>query len=216
MPSVEGIVPMEGIIQTKVVLDSQICFLTVQSKNEHGVRVVHIKPTFLMSNLTGDALFCAPLSVVKIQRRVNADKLEYIPQDIGMDDSSATPLLYWQIIGEQPTLFDGMQHVALCTSETEWSVPLNLEDLRNVDEDKRSSVFMDKKSADCGVRGLRMGNVALLLTTHHRDGQVFFVVSKNDAPAIMIHNCLAVPVRYGQSMRNYGNLEESYLKSSLC
>jgi hypothetical protein len=82
MPSVQGVIPMEGIVQSKIVLDSQICFLTIQSKNEHGMRIVHVKPTFLMSNQTGNQLMCAPLSVVKISKRIDADNLDFIIQVI--------------------------------------------------------------------------------------------------------------------------------------
>ena len=200
MPSVHGVVPMEGIVQTKVVLDSQICFLTLQSKNEHGMRVVHVKPTFLMSNLTGEALLCAPLSVVQIARRVDMDKLDFAVQDVAPDADSVTPLLFWQIVGEQPKSFDGMQHVSLCTPHTEWSMPVNLEDLRSVEEDRKCSLFMEKKPT-CG----KGAQVSLSMTTHHREGQVFFVVNGSQAPALTIYNGLERPIRFGQGMKNYGN-----------
>ena len=188
MPSVHGVIPMEGIVQTKIVLDSQICFMTIHSKNEHGMRIVHVKPTFLMSNLTKEALLCAPISVLQIAKRVDMDKLDFVVQDIAPDSDSVTPLLFWQIVGEQPKSFDGMQHIALSTPRTEWSMPVNFEDSRNVEEDRKCSLFMDKKQSGESVVG--SSNISLLMTTHQREGQVFFVVSENLAPALTIHHGL--------------------------
>ena len=202
MPSVHGVIPMEGIVQTKIVLDSQICFMTIHSKNEHGMRIVHVKPTFLMSNLTKEALLCAPISVLHIAKRVDMDKLDFVVQDIAPDSDSVTPLLFWQIVGEQPKSFDGMQHIALSTPHTEWSMPVNFEDSRNIEEDRKCSLFMDKKQSGVSVVG--SSNISLSMTTHQRDGQVFFVVSENLAPALTIHNGLERPIRLGQGMKNYG------------
>ena len=202
MPSVQGVIPMEGIVQTKIVLDSQICFVTIQSKNEHGMRIVHVKPTFLMSNLTEEALLCAPLSVLQIPKRVDMDKLDFAVQDIAPESESVTPLLFWQIVGEQPKSFDGMQHIALSTPRTEWSMPVNFEDSRSVEEDRKCSLFMDKKPMSETIVG--SSNISLLMTTHQRDGQVFFVVSENPAPALTIHNGTDRALRFGQGMKNYG------------
>ena len=189
-------------MQTKIVLDSQICFVTIQSKNEHGMRIVHVKPTFLMSNLTNEALLCAPLSVLQITKRVDMDKLDFVVQDIAPDSGSVSPLLFWQIVGEQPKSFDGMQHIALSTPNTEWSMPVNFEDSRTVEVDRKCSIFMDKKQSGESVVG--SSNISFLMTTHQRDGQVFFVVSENIAPALTIHNDLERPIRVGQGMKNYG------------
>jgi hypothetical protein len=94
-----------------------------------------------------------------------------------------------------------MQHIALSTPDAEWSAPLNLEDSRSIEEDKRSAIFMTRKTSSPPSAS---SNVALLMTTHQRDGQVFFVVCDNVTPALTLNNGLETAIRYGQSMKNYG------------
>jgi len=62
MPTVRGMIPMEGVAQTKIVCNYKMCFLTVATKNENGMRVMEIKPTFAVANLTKYPLYCAPMS----------------------------------------------------------------------------------------------------------------------------------------------------------
>ena len=64
MPTVRGMIPMEGISQTKIVcgVSGRMCFLTIVSKNENGMRIMEVRPTFSVANCTSLALTCAPLS----------------------------------------------------------------------------------------------------------------------------------------------------------
>lgn len=68
MPSVRGMIPMEGHIQTKIVCSKHMCFLTVSTKNENGMRVMEIKPTFVVTNLTNQILSCVPVSFLALDQ----------------------------------------------------------------------------------------------------------------------------------------------------
>lgn len=68
MPSVSGIVPMEGHVQTKIVCSNQMCFLSISTKSENGMRVMEIKPTFSIANKTNQTLSCLPISFLALEQ----------------------------------------------------------------------------------------------------------------------------------------------------
>eukprot|EP00094_Tigriopus_californicus_P005493 TCALIF_05294-PB protein Name:"Similar to VPS13B Vacuolar protein sorting-associated protein 13B (Homo sapiens)" AED:0.21 eAED:0.21 QI:3937/0.5/0.66/1/1/0.33/3/0/1013 len=199
MPVVQGIVPKEGIIHTKIILDHQICFLTLRSRNENGMRIIHIKPTFCITNKTQETLQCAPLALMKSKSKLNADKLDLVNLDLAPDSTTYFPLLLWQIVGDpiKDQVFDGYQFIALSVSECDWSLPLNLEDSRSIEEDRRRTVFLNKRQSSKG----ESLNVALIVTVHQRLGQIFICVKEETHPPIVIYNNLTTDIRVGQSTK---------------
>ena len=208
MPSVEGLVPKEGVIHTKIVAKDKICFLTLTSRNEHGMRVMQIKPTFKVSNTTGQALNVAALTVIRVKERLDAGKIQYGNMFCPGDNPNAShPLLFWQVVlggakeTTQSQLFDGFQYVSVSMIKTNWSLPTNLNDTRSVSEDKRKTIFLPLDGTGPGD----LCNLALALTTHHRDGQIFLVFSEEPKPQGILHNKLDIDLRYGQSFKNLRN-----------
>jgi hypothetical protein len=71
MPTVRGMIPMEGITQSKIVCGGRMCFLTIISKNDNGMRIIDIRPTFSVANCSDFDVDCAPVSFLSIERQVN-------------------------------------------------------------------------------------------------------------------------------------------------
>jgi hypothetical protein len=71
MPTVRGMIPMEGITQSKIVCGGRMCFLTIISKNDNGMRIIDIRPTFSVANCSDFDIVCAPVSFLSIERQVN-------------------------------------------------------------------------------------------------------------------------------------------------
>ena len=209
MPSVQGLIPKQGIVHSKIILDNQVCFLTIQSKNEHGMRIIHIKPTFNITNQTGQTLRVAPLSVTRIKNKIAADKIDFVSQDVLCDSDTAYRLLFWQMIGDtsKDQIFDGFQHISLSTESSDWSLPLNLEDCRSLDEDKRKAIFIPKIQVSSGDSSVStddgFANIPVILTCHQRNGQIYLVLAKDENPALILHNNLPIPLRYGQAFKNF-------------
>lgn len=208
MPAVQGIVPKEGIIHTKIILDHQICFLTLRSRNENGMRIIHIKPTFCLTNKMKETLQCAPLALMKSKTKLNADKLDLVNLDLAPDTTSYFPLLLWQIVGDpiKDQIFDGYQFIALSVAECDWSLPLNLEDSRSIEEDRRRTVFLNKRQSAKN----ESINMALIVTVHQRLGQIFICVKEEPHPPIVIYNNLAIDIRFGQSTRTTGKYHQVF------
>jgi hypothetical protein len=71
MPTVRGMIPMEGITQSKIVCGGRMCFLTIISKNDNGMRIIDIRPTFSVANCSDFDIVCAPVSFLSNDRQVN-------------------------------------------------------------------------------------------------------------------------------------------------
>ena len=80
MPTVRGLIPLEGVAQTKIVFDDgRIVFLNVVSKNENGMRVIDVRTTFSIANCTDLNLECSPatfLTIEQLASDLNANRFE--------------------------------------------------------------------------------------------------------------------------------------------
>lgn len=184
MPSLQGLVPMEGVCHCKVIFRQDQCLFTIRSKSEHGIRVMTIQPTIFLVNEMLEPINVASLCVFG---RYNLDLLKYFPQEVGSQKSS--PLLFWQMLGPKTDgLFDGFQHLAFSMADTMWSELLNLEDCRHLTTDQKKTVSLQRVNFE------GLSNRLLVLTLHQREGQVFMVLHEDIAPKYIIHNNLKDPV----------------------
>ena len=193
MPSVEGLVPLEGVCHCKIVLDqSQICLLTIRTNNENGMRVIDIIPTLLLVNETQSNL---NVGTVSLFGQYEADSLHYHPYEVNASETS--PLFCWHTIGTKSDgLFDGFQHMAFSMEGTMWSELLNLDDCRNLTTDTKKCLslpFVNPPSPG------EASNRILVVTLHPREGQVFIVVQEEQRPHYLIHNSLQIPLYFAAS-----------------
>ncbi len=142
----QGSLPKEGTVRTRIALGAQICFLTVSSRSEGGIRIMHVKPTYLLTSRLDAAVLCAPVSTAARCRRMDLGKLDLVgmevpcPRDGGKE---CTALLLWQAVGEmdgrvrqehgsRQSLFIGsvgdVGDGGRGGGGGEWSLPVNLSD----------------------------------------------------------------------------------------
>lgn len=195
MPSVEGMVPMEGICQSKIVLlGNHICLFTIKTKNENGIRIIEVVPTIHFTNMTNQALSIAAMSAFG---NYDTKLVNYLPQTVESNDEMLTPLLYWQMLGqtskETHGLFDGFQHLAVKAEDSLWSDLLNIEDCRSLQHDARKSLSLPL------MNKTHPANRLLVITLHQRNGQVFITAKENQQPQFLITNGLSVPVLFASS-----------------
>ena len=111
MPSVDGLVPLEGVCHCKIVLDQedQISLLTIRTRNENGMRIIDVVPTLLLVNETQSRLNVGSMSVFG-HYESSADLLNHRPLEVNASETSA--LFYWRTLGTKSDgLFDGFQHL---------------------------------------------------------------------------------------------------------
>ena len=173
-------------------------FISINSTSEdENTSDLNIKPTFVLINKLDVDINVASLNVVGKGRQHWRD-VSLMGQKVGKCSTSS--LLYWQLVGGKASneqLFDGFQHLSFSIDNSEWSIPILLDDSNN-SNDCRRNVFLPLKSDN-----KQLGNVALVMTSHIREGQHYLVVNYEEQPQIMIHNALKVPILYGQQKGNF-------------
>ena len=201
MPSVEGLVPLEGVCHCKIVLDQedQISLLTIRTRNENGMRIIDVVPTLLLVNETESRLNVGSMSVFG-HYESSADLLNHRPLEVNASETSA--LFYWRTLGTKSDgLFDGFQHLAFCMEDTSWSDLLNLDDCRNLPVDSKKCLSLPlSESAPPGMASNRL----VVVTLHPRAGQIFVVVQEEQRPHYLIHNNLQVPLYFAANNNGKG------------
>ncbi len=193
MPFEEGRVPLEGLSHSKVNLgDGQVAFLTIRARNEKGLRVLDIVPTFKLVNETEETLSVASFSVAASASRRDLQAMQYLPTEVA--GGGAAPLLHWQLLQAGKTLFDGFQYLAVSTKDSDWSDPVCLEDCRSASKDSLKSIVLPF--------AMRRVHSLLTLTMHQRAGQLFAVLRRDACPFFVLHNQLQCPVFFRASANN--------------
>ena len=215
MPQVTGFIPKEGVIHTKIPLrEGKSLFMTIQSRNENGMRIIRILPSFSVTNATGSILVVAPLLSDSTHSSDSSKKVKLgnfpstSQEDITPDSDQATPLLFWDDVDKKKSssTFEGFPFLAFrIPGETHWSLPVSFEDCRHLENEERRSAFMAFEDVHSDPQ-----NCALLVTAHQIGGRVFFVVNSNKKPAIRIYNNLDISLAYGEVLPNRQGIEHSY------
>ncbi len=197
LSSTDHVLPMEGEVRTKILLDGQLCFLTLQTRCEYGVRVIHIRPTFVLTNKSDESLLCAPITLFRVAKvRTDSSRLEFASTEINKNET--LPLLLWQTVGDigsAGSVFEGLRHLFFSVEDSRWGAPLKL-DCGKTDRKIHLSVPRKSKS--------NIENELLAVTAHERRGQDFLIVYSEDSPEMEIHNKLAVPIHYAQETKQEG------------
>ena len=99
MPTVQGMVPLEGVCNNQILFHStHVCYFTIKTKNENGMRIMNVLPTLILTNKTSKPLNVAPMSLQDSKQ--DLEMVDFLPQSYQVNESS--PLLYWQIPGKAP------------------------------------------------------------------------------------------------------------------
>jgi hypothetical protein len=200
MPSVAGMVPMEGVCQSKIVLHGdqceQMCLITITTKNEKGIRVIEVTPTIHILNKTDRKISVAAMAVFG---PYDSKLVNYCPHTIPSGQTESMPLIFWQILGQvnsDRSLFDGFQNLAVKCEDSMWSDLLELDDCRNFQKDVKKTLSLPL--VDDG-EGSRPCNRLLAITLHQRKGKVYVVIQDEKHCQFLIHNSLSVPVLFAHS-----------------
>ena len=244
MPAMEGMIPIEGIIHTHIICGGQICYLSIQTRDENGIRILNVKPTFKISNCLMKPITVASVSSSK-NHTCSQDYVNFLGQDIPSTSITnqevcvpAEPLLYWQILDTANNEhFNNFQLVSFCLSQ-HWSTALNLGNCIDLDEDIRISVSLSKETHPSEenfgnnetIPRMKVMNELLFVSLHQRQGTVYIVLQPDSQPQYIVHNCVSLPLcfieqetglnRYASSINHPKIIHEvgglqSYLYSSV-
>ena len=200
MPTLEGMVPLEGVCHNQILFQSgtgwHVCYFTIKTKNENGMRIMNILPTFLLANKTSKPLNVAPMSLQATGNHFEMVKPDFL-QSQKYEVNESSPLLHWQILdsrsSKDKSLFQGIQHLSLKATDSTWSslVPLPL--YQDSCQDSKMSFSLPLENPQPYANRLQ------LMTMHHRGGQTYLVIQSDGQPQFSIHNDLPLTVYFSNT-----------------
>ena len=165
----------------------KLYLLTIKAKNENGIRIITILPTFQILNKTSVPMHVATMSLFDFHVKKSYDfhHCHLLQPDMETPVSLLKFEIRGQMTGDQ-ILFDGFQAFAFKSDDSNWSEPMNLGECRNATKDDRKVISLPL--AQNG--NLEPCNRLHVITMHQRNGQVFLVLQDQCQSQLVVHNNL--------------------------
>ena len=196
-PSQQGVLHLHSSLQYAITAPTQSAFLTVESSFVEGVRLITIRPTFLVVNRTDQDVVIRG----EIQPELTVkNKAQNVP-DIEEKDKPATvvspngtaSLLWWPQVARGGGHLT--HHILLSSSPEMFSSRF----LLPLDKDARHCTNLQGSHTDLSR--------PVLLASHREKNQVYIVILADPQPQAFLHNLLPVPVSWREEgqQRSCGN-----------
>lgn len=207
----EGRIPREGSTQIRIDTQDKVAFITVLSRYEENIQILHLVPTYSVSNNTSDNLTARSMFVyageIKVQLPMSLPVVGLLPQHgAGAGNIEEVPLLLWSIV-KDPGVGNYDDEVACLQlgQDGYHAHPIILRDSYH-QQDRRFSFTLPVHES---VVENYVLNRAFLLTYHNYNGQVKLVIQKDPTPQLLIHNNTQTLLILGQSSyKEEGIMEE--------
>ena len=197
-PSQQGVLHLHSSLQYAVTTPTQSAFLTVESTLCEGVRLLTIRPTFLVINRTEEDVMVRgeiqPELTVKNKAHKEADIEEKEKPAIVVTVNETAPLFWW------PQVARGgghLTHHILLSSSSSTSTP-------------RFLLPLDRDVRHCtALPGTCPGTTRPVLMASHREkSQIYVVILPDPQPQAFLHNLLPIPVSWREEgrLKSCGNV----------
>ncbi|KAK6186959.1 hypothetical protein SNE40_006214 [Patella caerulea] len=205
---------IDGIVHTTIILSSQVLFLTLKSELHHGMRVISIKESYCMSNLTNipitTQLITLPLGSSKISLQDKVSAQESIPSQKSSvnADGNLHPLLFWSQYSThdiQPQKNNYTQYIhyisikqddhqsASAPTASQWSIPIRI--AANKDGIRHTLAIPDLSLDEYTTQ-------PFCLTAQTKNGVTYLVLMEDHSPVCFLRNNCPFPLIYGQTLMN--------------
>lgn len=197
----DGRVPKIGSTNISIRLQEKICFFTILCRYEENIQIMHLLPTFSVSNNTDQEFTLRVFSVCESKKNIELpltlSSVTIPPNLTSSSDLQEVPLLVW----------DSLKSSHQEETKTSLFLQFGLNDRYCFPVS-----FLDRS------RDLRISftiptsegsNEAFILTTHPNNSQVKFVIQKDFSPQMKLYNNTSVPLLIGQgNLASVGIIEE--------
>ncbi|KAK8395541.1 hypothetical protein O3P69_005567 [Scylla paramamosain] len=201
----EGRIPRQGYTCLRIPTQDKVFFMTLLSRYEENIQVMHLLPTYSIANNTSEALTVRSMYVYagenKIQLPVSLPALPLAPK-ASTGDMVETPLLLWHILRDAGVSSSDEELCCVQIGQSGYQAhPIVVQDMPT---DQRRTFTLPSRSSMAPVL-----NRSFLLTYHKHQGQVKMVVQEDPAPQMVIHNNTSALLILGQSSpKEEGIMEE--------
>nr|XP_053626537.1 intermembrane lipid transfer protein VPS13B-like [Cherax quadricarinatus] len=200
----EGRIPREGSTNLRIPTQDKVCFITVLSRYEENIQIMHLLPTYSITNNTEEELTVCSMYVyagnIKIQLPVSLPALE-LSSKCRSSCMKEVPLLMWHILRDPGSSTSDEELCCIQIGQNGYQAhPVVIKD---TPPDQRMT-FTLPNSDDGPVL-----NRSFLVTSHKHFGQIKMVVQVDPSPQMIIHNCTNALLILGQSStKEEGIMEE--------
>lgn len=190
----EGRIPREGATNLRIPTQDKVCFITVLSRYEENIQIMHLLPTYSITNNTRDELTVRSMYVysgnTKIQLPVSLPALE-LSSKSGSSYMKEVPLLLWYILKDPGSSSSDEEFCCIQIGQNGYQAhPVVIKD---APPDQRMT-FTLPNNDDGPVL-----NRSFLVTSHKHFGQIKMVVQMDPSPQMLIHNCTSALLILGKS-----------------
>ncbi|XP_076064236.1 vacuolar protein sorting 13B isoform X2 [Oratosquilla oratoria] len=200
----EGRITREGATSIKIAMKNKVCFITVLSSYEENIQVLHLVPTYSVTNCTNQLLKVQGLYVLAGDSKLQPPLLPMLKLPVQQNKGKYTkemPLLFWHTLKdlEVPKAEEEVHCLQVGVGQY-LAHPIVLQDSK---PDLRIPFTLP--ASDAGV----ILNQPYLMTSHQHMGQVKIVLQMDPSPQMVIHNNTTALLLLGQSsLQEEGLMEE--------
>ncbi|XP_050696701.1 intermembrane lipid transfer protein VPS13B-like isoform X2 [Eriocheir sinensis] len=201
----EGRIPREGTTCLRIPTQDKVYFITLLSTYQENIQVMHLVPTYSITNNTPESLTVRSMYVYagenKIQLPVSLPAVPLTPKP-SSEDMVEVPLLLWHILRDPGSSSSDEELCCVQIGQNGYQAhPVVVQD---APIDQRRTFTLPSRSSVAPVL-----NRSFLLTCHKHRGQVKMVVQEDPAPQMVIHNNTGALLILGQSSpKEEGIMEE--------
>lgn len=210
----EGRIPREGSTCLRIPTQDKVYFITLLSTYQENIQVMHLTPTYSITNNTREALSVRSMYVYagenKIQLPVSLPAVPLAPRPTA-EDMVEVPLLLWHILRDPGSSSSDEELCCVQIGQNGYQAhPVVVQDTV---ADQRRTFTLPSRSSVAPVL-----NRSFLLTCHKHKGQVKMVVQDDPAPQMVIHNntsALLILGKYASIFRRFPRLN-TFLYVCVC
>ncbi|XP_042214275.1 vacuolar protein sorting-associated protein 13B-like isoform X1 [Homarus americanus] len=202
----EGRIPRQGSTNLRIPTQDKVCFITVLSRYEENIQILHLLPTYSITNNTQEELTVRSMYVyagdTKIQLPVSLPALELSSRsgttNINMKE---VPLLLWHILKDPGTSSSDEEFCCIQIGQNGYQAhPVVVKD---TPPDQRMTFTLPDRDSGPVL------NRSFLVTSHKHLSQTKMVVQIDPSPQMIIHNNTNALLILGQSStKEEGIMEE--------
>ncbi|XP_076631853.1 vacuolar protein sorting 13B isoform X1 [Colletes latitarsis] len=186
MPRIGGLIPVDGNIKTCVDCGSSVSIMSINSSMHEDMRLVRIRSSHVISNLTPQELCVATLAVHE-----DANRLE-LPNDLTFyslnispaeDQKQGMPITQWYTLYMEDIVEPLVLYISLSLGH-KWSCPIRVD---------------QGMSRKCIAIPNGSSTMPVVITTQEDKGTTYIMIHIDHHPQLLIENSCAFKILLGQA-----------------
>ncbi|XP_068242883.1 intermembrane lipid transfer protein VPS13B isoform X1 [Palaemon carinicauda] len=200
----EGQIPREGSINLRIPTHDKVCFITVLSKYEENIQIMHLVPTYSIANNTLEEMTVRSMYVysgeIKVQLPISLPTMQLCSKSSN-SEMRESAILFWHILKDPGSSSSDEEICCIQIGQNGYHGHPVI--IRDGLADQRMTFTLPSKESGPIL------NRSFLITAHKHFGQVKMIVQVDPSPQMILHNNTKALLILGQSsLKEEGIMEE--------